>query len=293
MNKYQGNFKTLTWLVAMALTGVVAGCSGGDSGGTNQPGAGSGPVLTVPVGAGTGAGGLGKGPAPVVLGIAGNYAILAESMVSTTGTAGTAVTGDVGVSPAAATFVQGFSLILDAGECFSTTSPATLITGRVYAADYNTNGCPTPANLGTAITNMMTAYTDAAGRAPDYTELGAGEIGGMTLPAGVYKWGTGVLITTDVTLSGGPNDVWIFEIAQDLTVANGKSVNLVGGALPKNIFWQVGGGTGVAIGTTAHVEGVVLAEKAITLNTGASANGRMLAQTAVTLDSNAVTQPAP
>ncbi len=290
MKKYPGKYRTLTWLVAMALAGVVAGCGGGGSG---TPAAGAGPTLTVSPGAGTGRDGLGVGPAPVNLGMSGNYAILAETMVSKTATAGTAVTGDVGVSPAAATFVQGFSLILDAGECFSTTSPATLVTGRVYAADYNTNGCPTPANLGTAITNMMTAFTDAAGRAPDYTELGAGEIGGMTLPPAVYKWGTGVLITTDVTLSGGPNDVWIFEIAQDLTVANGRRVNLVGGALPKNIFWQVGGGTGVAIGTTAHVEGVILAEKAITLNTGASMNGRLLAQTAVTLDSNAVTQPAP
>ena len=89
------------------------------------------------------------------------------------------------------------------------------------------------------------------------------------------------------------NDVWIFEIAQDLTVANGAQVALAGGALPKNIFWQVAGGTGVAIGTGAHMEGVVLAAKAITLNTGATVNGRLLAQTAVTLDANTITQPAP
>jgi len=290
MKKFDGKTKVLMSLVALALAGVVAGCGGSSGGSSNAP---ANPTLTVGPGAGTGVGGMGKGPLPVNLGMAGNYAILAESLISTTSTAGTAVTGDLGISPQAATFVQGFSLILDSGECFSKSSPATLVTGKVYAADYNTNACPTPANLLTATNNMTTAYTDAAGRAPDYTELGAGEIGGMTLPAGVYKWSSGVLITTDVNLSGGPNDVWIFEIAQDLTVANGKKVNLFGGALPKNIFWQVAGGTGVAIGTTAHFEGVILAAKGITMNTGASANSRLLAQTAVTLDSNAVTQPAP
>jgi len=167
------------------------------------------------------------------------------------------------------------------------------VTGQIFAADYNTGACTTPAVLTTAVNNMMTAYTDAAGRAPDYTELGAGDISGKTLAPATYKWSSGVLVTTDVTLNGGPNDVWIFEIAQDLTVGNGAHVVLSGGALPKNIFWQVAGGTGVAIGTTAHMEGVVMAAKAITLNTGATANSRLLAQTAVTLKGNTLTQPAP
>lgn len=241
---------------------------------------------------------LAAGPAPVVLGTSVNYAILAKTLISTTATAGTAVDGDIGISPAAATYIQGFSLTLDlAGTppgCFSTTTPGTLVTGSVYAADYNTGGCPTPANLTTAVLDMETAYTDAAGRTlPDYTELYSGDISGRTLAPGLYKWSSGVLINSDVTLNGSANDVWIFQIAGDLTMGSGASMVLTGGALPKNVFWQVGGGTGVAIGTTAHFEGVILAAKAITLNTGASGNGRLLAQTAVTLDSNAVTQPAP
>jgi hypothetical protein len=138
---------------------------------------------------------------------------------------------------------------------------------------------------------METAYTDAAGRAADYTELGAGEIGGMTLPPATYKWSSGVLITTDVTLSGGPNDVWIFEIAGDLTQASAAKVTLAGGALAKNIFWQVFGI--VDIGTTAHFEGIAMVQTAITLKTGATANSRLLAQTAVNLDANTVVQPAP
>jgi len=138
---------------------------------------------------------------------------------------------------------------------------------------------------------MGFAYDDAAGRlSPNFIELGAGEIGGLTLAPGLYKWGTGVMITTDVTLKGGPHDVWIFQVAGTLNQGNATRVTLAGGALPKNIFWQVAGA--VTIGTTAHFEGVVLAKTLIAVNTGASVNGRLLAQTAVTLQMNAITEPA-
>jgi hypothetical protein len=150
---------------------------------------------------------------------------------------------------------------------------------------------PTPVNLTTAIGDMQTAYTDAAGRTiPDFTELGAGQIGGLTLVPGLYKWGTDVLISTDVTLSGGPNDVWIFQIAGKIIQANGTMIHLSGGALAANVFWQSFGD--VAVGTTAHFEGIIITQTSISLATGASINGRLLAQTAVTLDANAVTAPA-
>jgi hypothetical protein len=161
------------------------------------------------------------------------------------------------------------------------------LTGKAYAADYAT---PTPVNLTTAVSDMQTAYTDAAGRTlPDHTELGSGNIGGLTLASGLYKWSTGVTIPTDVTLSGGPNEVWIFQIAGDLTIAGATSVLLSGGAQARNIFWQVAGGVGVDLGTTSQFEGTILTEAAINLETGASINGRLLAQTAVTLDANTVT----
>ena len=224
------------------------------------------------------------GRLPVDLGLAGNYAILAKSGISTTGSA--LITGNIGVSPIDSTAITGFGLTLDASNQFATSS---LVVGKVYAADYSS---PTPANLTTAVSNMETAYTDAAGRTlPDATELGAGEIGGMTIAPGLYKWSSGVLITTDVTLNGGSEDVWIFQIAGNLTVASGKSVILSGGAQAKNIFWQVAGGVGVEIGTTAHMEGIILAQNAIVMNTGASWNGRALAQKAVTLDANTITEP--
>ena len=224
------------------------------------------------------------GPAPVALGMAGNFAILAKSGIATVPPS--VITGDIGVSPAAATFITGFGLTADHSNVFST-SPQ--VTGKVYASDY---AVPTPINLTTAVSDMETAYTDAAGRpTPDFTELGAGKIGGLTLVPGLYKWGTGLSINTDVTLNGGPNDVWIFQIAGGLTQANGTKVILTGGALPKNIFWQSFGV--VALGTTAHFEGVILSQTAITLNTGATINGRLLAQTAVTIRSSTITQPAP
>jgi hypothetical protein len=150
--------------------------------------------------------GNGVSPLAVNLGTAGDYAILAKSGISTVPTS--AITGNLGLSPAAATYITGFSLTADATNAFAT-SPQ--VTGKVLASNY---AAPTPSNLTTAIGDMQIAFTDAAGRAPNVTELGAGNIGGMTLTPGVYKWGTGLLIPTDVTLAGTATDVWIFQIGQ-------------------------------------------------------------------------------
>jgi hypothetical protein len=221
---------------------------------------------------------LAASPAAVNLGSAGSFALLSKTGISTTGS--TAVVGDIGISPAAASYITGFGLILPAANPFSTSA---LVTGKVYASDYAN---PTPANLTTAVLDMQTAYSDAAGRASTVTELGAGNIGGLTLSPGVYKWGTGLVIPTDVTLSGGANDVWIFQVAQTLTVSSGAKINLSGGAQAGNIFWVVAGQT--TIGTTAVFNGNILDQTAIVLNTGARLNGRALAQTAITLDSNPI-----
>lgn len=222
-----------------------------------------------------------SGPAAVNLGTAGNYVILSKSGISTTGT--TAVVGDIGVSPIAATGITGFAL--SAPPTTFTTS--LLVTGKVWAADY---AVPTPANLTTAVLDMQTAYTDAAGRtSPDFTELGAGNINGLTLVPGLYKWGTGVSLPSAVTLTGGANDVWIFQIAQNLTVGNGSIVTLSGGALAKNVFWQVAGQA--TLGTTANFKGIILSKTLISFNTGATFAGRALAQTAVTLNATAITHP--
>lgn len=221
------------------------------------------------------------GPAPVNLGTAGNFVILAKTAISTV--PASIITGDIGLSPAAESYMTGFSQTKNTG--FSTCPQ---VTGYMYAADMTV---PTPAKMTTAISDMQTAYVDAAGRAtPDHTNLHTGNLGGQTLVPGLYKYSTAVTIPTNVTLSGGANDVWIFQIAQDLTMANAVIMTLSGGAKAKNIYWQVAGF--VEIGTTAHFEGNILCMTAITLKTNASMNGRALAQTLVALDKVTITKPA-
>ena len=223
------------------------------------------------------------GPDAVLLGSAENYVILAKSAISAT--VGTAIVGDLGVSPAAQSFVTGFSLVNDATNVFATSS---YVTGSIYASD---NAPPTPTIMTTAISDMETAYTDAAGRVtPDFTNLGAGDITGLTLVPGLYTWGTSLIATAGFTLSGGANDVWIFQIAQDLTIGNAVIMTLNGGAQAKNIFWQIAGQT--SLGTTSDFKGIVLCMTQIIVQTGATVNGRLLAQTAVTLDANNVMEPS-
>ena len=218
-------------------------------------------------------------PTAVNIGTAGNFVVLAQTAISTTGA--THITGDIGVSPVAASYITGFGLINDASNTFATSS---LLTGKAYAADYT---APTPAKMTTAIGDMGTAFTNAAGRPANYTELYAGDVTGKTLTRGVYKWGTGVLVSAGgVTVSGSSTDVWIFQIAQNLTVANGAAITLIGGAQASNIFWQVSGK--VTLGTTAAMNGVILCQTNIAVSTGATLNGRALAQTAVTLDANSI-----
>lgn len=213
------------------------------------------------------------------------FTILAKSAISATSV--TSVHGNIGLSPAAATYITGFGLIMDSSNTFAV-SALIQSPGKIYASNYTP---PTPALMTTAVSDMETAYTDAAGRTmPDKTELGAGDITSMTLTAGLYKWGTGVLISSaGVTLSGSATDVWIFQIDKDLTVANGAIVTLSGGALASNVFWQVAGQT--TLGTTSAMKGVILCKTAISMNTGATLNGRALAQTAVTLAGNTVINP--
>ena len=221
---------------------------------------------------------------PVDLGLSGDYVILAESGISTTGV--TSVVGNMGISPAAATFITGFALTLPAGGAFSTSS---LVTGNVYAPGY---AAPTPSDLTTAVTNMTTAFTTGNGLAPGTTELLAGNLNSQTLAPGVYKWSTGLLITTGLTLDGGgdPCASWVFQIAGDLTVANSTIITLANGANAKNIFWIVAGSK-AELGTAVDFSGNILCKTLISLNTGAKVLGRLLAQTAVTLNASTVTLP--
>jgi hypothetical protein len=162
-----------------------------------------------------------------------------------------------------------------------------IVTGKVYASDYS---APTPGNMTNSVNDMQTAYTTANNLvvpAP-IVDLFAGDISGKTLPAGLYKWSTGVLISNQgVTLTGGANDTWVFQISQDLTVNNNAKITLLGGAQAKNIFWIVAGQA--TLGTSADFSGIILSKTLISLNTGAKVTGKLLAQTAVTLNASTVT----
>ena len=286
MKGFENITKPLTWFMALLLAAFVAGC-GGSNGSTAASA-----TSTVAVNLLT----------------AGNFAILANTAVTYNGTAGaSAVTGDVGISPATSAAITGFGgYALAATNDYATASEvvaaATIAnSGRIYAPNFTGGQAGstglTPAKMTAAQNDMITAYNDAKNRPAGtgtFLDAGAaGNINGLTLSPGVYTWVTNanVAITTNVTLSGTATDVWIFQIPGTLTMGPAATVTLGGAAKAKNIFWQVAG-TGVTLGTTARIEGVILSKTQITLNAGATANSRLLAQTAVTLGGT-VTQPAP
>jgi len=227
----------------------------------------------------------GAGPVPVPLGVAGNFVILTQTGITDVPVPTSAITGNVGTSPISGASITG------TGWC----TPA--VAGLIYTVDATGPACRTidAVLLTAAIGNMGTAYTNAATRTAGvgvFLNPGAGTLGvGTALAPGLYTFTTPVSITTNLTLNGGPNDVWIFQIPGTLGVSPGVQLALTGGALAKNVFWQVAGV--VTLNTTSHFEGVILAQTNIAMNTGASINGRLLAQTAVSLGSNTVTQPAP
>ncbi|MBK5279975.1 MAG: DUF3494 domain-containing protein [Bacteroidia bacterium] len=214
--------------------------------------------------------------AGVNLGVAGNFVILSKSGI--TDVYKSDITGDVGSSP-----ITGAALLLSCSE----------VVGTIYTVDA---AGPLPCRvtdatmLTSAVGDMQAAYLDAAGRInPDFIELGAGNIGGLTLTPGLYTWSSALIIPTDIAIAGGPNDVWIFQVAGTMTMSSAVNVTLSGGAQAKNIYWVTAGA--VTLGTTSHFEGNILGATGINLQTGASMNGRMLAQTAVTLQMNTVVVP--
>ncbi len=219
---------------------------------------------------------LGPGGPPVNLGTASTYAVLAEASISGTGAT---IKGDLGLSPAAASYITGFSLIPRVPMTYTTSAQ---VTGKVYAADYLE---PTPTNLGVALADLRAAYADAAGRTATTLEV-TGAIGGVTLGPGVYRWVGAVTIPTSITLAGRPTDVWIFQIGTTLDVAASTEIVLANGALASNVFWQLPGA--VTLGASAHLRGTVLTATSLTSGAGTLIDGRVLAQTDVTITGSTI-----
>lgn len=283
MNRFGSSMKPRNTLVtALLAAAFVAGCGGGGDGGGAQTG-----QTTVGGAVCEGAGCVSLGTAGS-LGAASGYAILAKTGVSTVPSS--VVTGNVGLSPNARVGLTGWSLISEPTDT-SFTSAQVAAPGKLFAAD-NVGGT-TSVDLTTAVGSMQTAYTDAAGRPAGVgaTNLnrGAGTLTNDTLVPGTYTWASNVDIPTDLTFNGSATDVWILQISGTLTMAAATNVILSGGALAKNIFWQVA--DVVTIGAGTHFEGIILAQTAITFGNLSSINGRLLAQTAITLDATTVTVP--
>ena len=225
------------------------------------------------------------------LGTAANYAILAKTGVASVPIS--AVTGNVGLSPAARTFLTGWSLITEPTDTYFT-SAQVAAPGKLYAAD-NVGGT-TSVDLTTAVGNMETAYTNATGRTASSaatTNLGGGTLTSQTFnsvgPVTVYQWGSAVVIPTDLTFNGSATDVFILKVAGTLDMAAAKNVILTGGALAKNIFWPVSGA--VNSGANTNFKGIILGQTTITMGNLSAINGRLLAQTAVNLNATTVTHP--
>jgi hypothetical protein len=206
--------------------------------------------------------------APVDLGSAANFAVLAGSTVTNTALV-TMLNGDLGLSPGTA--VTGF--------------PPGIVNGTIYAGD---------AIAAQAQIDLTTAYNDAAGRTVGPVTV-AGNLGGQTLTPGLYKSESSLEISSgDLTLDaqGDANAVFIFQMGSTLTTTTGRQVILTNGAKASNIYWQVG--SSATLGTYSVFKGNILAYASITITTGATLDGRALAQGgAVTLDTNTITVPAP
>jgi hypothetical protein len=231
-----------------------------------------------------------SGPAPVALGNAGNFVLFANTGISSSVIS--TITGDIGVGPAVTStaITTGFTLTVNpsgpnAGQY--ATSPQ--VTGKIYAPDYL---APTPANMISASNDMLSAYNDARGRLnPNFTNLGSGTIANQSLVPGLYKWTSGLNITsgTTITLNGGSADIWIFQVAGILTAGASSQIVLTGGALPQNVFWQID--TGLTVGATAIFKGIILTGTTVTLGANTVMVGRLLSQTAITMNTNIISAP--
>lgn len=244
-------------------------------------------------------------PTAPVMGESGRFVILAYSAISTTGV--TAISnGDIGVTPAARTFMTGFTPLGSEGAYVELSS------GMSYAPE-DANPAPFPyplhystpvvgaawtttgAMLTQALADLNIAYSflaaDPNPSAP--TQVCPIELGGQLLTRGVYKTASDVTIQTgDITLDaqGDPNSVFIFTIDGTLTTgAPGGNIVLINGALAKNVYFRTSGITVIGSATTFY--GNVFSWTQINVLNGAQITGSLYAVTEqVTLIGDTITK---
>jgi hypothetical protein len=203
--------------------------------------------------------------APVPLGTAGSFAVLAGSTVTNTGPS-VLNGGSLGLAPG--TSVTGFP-------------PGTITPPHTR---YVANGVADSAKG-----DLVTAYNNAAGRSMT-GQVSAPLGGGQTLTAGVYKADSSMALNGSLTLSGNADDVFIFQAGTTLITGSNASVNLTGEVSACNVFWQVG--TSATLGTDTTFAGTIMAMASVSLNTRATVTGRVLARNgAVTLQNNVINAP--
>jgi len=263
----------ITALLAVSVVASGAACGGGGSHGSS--------------------GGDGGSEGAIPLGAADSFAALAGGGISNVPTS--AITGDIGVSPAAGSTITGFSSPLTCPE----------VTGNVFKVDAGGPACATidVARLTAAKSALTVAYNDARLRTDPAPATVSGDLGGLTLTPGIYKSTSSLMIGSGNLTLNGPG-AYIFQIASSLTTigcgasvpcATGGNVMLTNGADAGNVYWQVG--SAATIGQYTAFEGTILSFSSISINTGARITGRLLSGAqpsgagAVSLISNTVTMP--
>jgi hypothetical protein len=214
----------------------------------------------------------------IELGKAGQFVILAKTDIHNE--SGSDITGQIGEGSVSDRIKQE--------QAF--TDSAQQNTSNRVAVWQSDQSDTTSSDVNEAIEDMMSAYKDASSQNGDNDASHENEsIQGNELTPGVHEWNNSLHLESDVTLSGGEDDVWIFKIGDNLTVDENTVVTLTDGASAENVFWYVEGE--VTIGKDAHFEGIILSMNEITLKEGAKLNGRIFSQASITLDDNTVTEP--